>query len=251
MTHFFVDPSQVSEGVVRITGADFNHLKNVLRMKPGEKLSVSPDEARLFVCEIVGFSDDCAELSILSEESAGSELPAEIVLFQGVPKGDKMETIIQKAVELGVSSVIPVSMKRCIAKIEPKKEESKIKRYQAVAESAAKQSGRNRIPEIGSVMTLKEALGFCAGFEHIFVPYECAEDMEYTRKQFSSVRAGERVAVFIGPEGGLEEAEVNAIRAQGGIALTLGKRILRTETAGMAVLAMLSFLLEDRNGNLS
>ena len=267
MTHFFVSAEQVQEGTVEITGPDFNHLKNVLRMKPGEKLSVSVGEStagkpvggapfdggkaqeaanprKKYLCEVREFTEDAAALTILSETAGDSELPVEITLFQGIPKGDKLENIIQKSVELGASAIVPVAMKRCVAKIEPKKEEARLKRYEAISEAAAKQSKRDRIPTVGPVMNLKEAVMSCKDYEHIFVPYEDALNMAETRAAFETVRPGERVAVFIGPEGGFEPSEVAEITAAGGKSVTLGKRILRTETAGPAVLAMLVYLLE-------
>ena len=241
---FSAEENKTENGFV-ITGSDFNHIRNVLRMRIGEKIQVSTETDRVYNCEIAAFCEDSAALAILSEEAAGTELKAEIWLFQGLPKGDKFETILQKAVELGACAVVPVEMKRCIVRPDPKKAEARLKRYAAISEAAAKQSKRNRIPQVGPYMTLKEAAAFCRDFDRIFVPYENAVNMQETKRLFSEVKAGERIAVFIGPEGGFEESEIEALEAAGAHAVTLGKRILRTETAGMTVLSVLMFGLEE------
>jgi len=245
MVHLFVSPNQIEEKVIHITGSDVNHVKNVLRMKVGEEISVSADSKTLYLCKVLEIRSEEVLLSIDRKENAESELNARMVLFQGLPKGDKMETIIQKAVELGVAEVCPVKMKRCIVKVEEKKEQSKIDRYQAIAESAAKQSGRNIIPQIDPFMTLKEALNYCKDFNHIFVPYEKADGMQQTKDFVQQVQQGDSIAVFIGPEGGFEESEIEEIVKAGGKSITLGKRILRTETAGMTFLSVLMFHLSE------
>lgn len=244
MTHFFVKNEQVNGDTAYITGGDFNHLKNVLRMRAGEKLQIADENSFVYTCEITGFSEDAAELQILNREEGGAELSAEITLFQGLPKSDKLELIIQKAVELGASRIVPVEMKRSIAKIDPKKEESKIKRFQAIAESAAKQSGRNRIPEVTKVMRLKDAVAFAKDFDLVVVPYECAEDMNHSREIVKNLPRNGRIGIFIGPEGGFEVSEVEEIEAAGGKRMTLGRRILRTETAGLMLLSVLMFELD-------
>ena len=245
MAQFFVDPGQTHGDRILIEGSDYNHLKNVLRMKPGEKLTVSDGGAHIYACELTGFSEGAAEVRILSE-SRDTELTSKLWLFQGLPKADKMELIIQKAVELGAFGIVPVSMKRCIVKLDAKKEESRLKRYQAISESAAKQSGRGIVPEVTGVMTLKEALAFAgANCDHILVPYEKAGDMDRTRGILENIRPGESAAVFIGPEGGFEESEIRECEDSGAQVITLGRRILRTETAGLAVLSALMFRLEE------
>ena len=247
MFQFFVDKSQISEEncEVFITGADVNHICHVLRMKPGEQFYVNDGSAcGKYLCAMKSATEDRVTCEILQKISETSELPCEIVLYQGLPKADKMELIIQKAVELGVSRIVPVAMKHCVVKLDEKKAQSKINRWQSIAEAAAKQSKRDRIPEIGQVMSLKEALKEAAGFEVSLMPYENASGMEFTRKLLSEVRPGQRIAVFIGPEGGLDDGEVAMALERGTQPITLGRRILRTETAGLAVLAMLVYVLE-------
>ena len=179
------------------------------------------------------------------EEWENKELPARIHLFQGLPKGDKMELIIQKAVELGAFSIIPVETKRCVVKLDVKKAAKKVVRWQQIAESAAKQSKRMLIPEIHEVMTYKQALEFAKQLDVKLIPYELAKGMKETREILSEIKPGQSVGIFIGPEGGFEEEEVAKALEAGAHAITLGRRILRTETAGLAILSVLMFQLEN------
>ena len=248
MAHFFVTADQVREDGIHILGADVNHLKNVLRMKIGEHLSVSDGNNVTYSCAVESFPPEGEEviLRILSEEPGSRELPSRIYLFQGLPKGDKMELIIQKAVELGAFSVIPVEMRRSVAKIDPKKKDAKLRRFRLIAESAAKQAGRSLVPGIPDVMNLREALSYAkARAKHLLLPYELEKGMAHTREVLSGIRPGEDIAVFIGPEGGFDVEEAEFLSANGAEKITLGKRILRTETAGLMLLSVLMFRLEE------
>ncbi|MBR3761649.1 MAG: 16S rRNA (uracil(1498)-N(3))-methyltransferase [Lachnospiraceae bacterium] len=248
MFQFFVDKGQIApkEGLAYITGPDVNHISHVLRMKPGEQFYVTDGESQgKYLCALKSVAGEQVVCDILRYLEESSELPCEIVLYQGLPKADKMELIIQKAVELGVARIVPVATKRSVVKLDEKKAQAKISRWQGIAEAAAKQSKRDMIPVIGSVMSLKEALKEAAEFEVSMMPYENAEGMAATRSLLEGIRPGQRVAIFIGPEGGFDESEVEAALLQGTRPVTLGRRILRTETAGIAVLAMLVYLLED------
>lgn len=244
MHRFFVDRSQVEEDRVWIVGGDVNHIKNVLRMKIGDELLVSDGSNRVWLCRILCMKEDRVEAEVLSLEESFTELPAQIYLFQGIPKGDKMEWIIQKAVELGVYAIVPVRTNRVIVRMDRKKEESKLKRWNLIAESAAKQSGRTVIPEVLPVMELEEACSYMREFECKMIPYECAEGMERMRKLVEGIKHQDRVGILIGPEGGLEKDEVETALRYGIEAVSLGKRILRTETAGMVVLGVMMFHLE-------
>ncbi len=247
MFQFFVDKSQIceAEGKAYITGSDINHICHVLRMEPGEQFYVNDGSANgKYLCAMQSADEAQVVCEILQKISETSELPCEIVLYQGLPKADKMELIIQKAVELGVSRIVPVAMKHCVVKLDDKKAQAKISRWQSIAEAAAKQSKRDIIPAIGQVMSLKEALAEAAGFERSLMPYENAEGMEFTRKCLQGIKPGQRVAIFIGPEGGFDDSEVTLAMEHGTQPITLGRRILRTETAGLAVLAMLVYVLE-------
>lgn len=245
MYHFFVDPDQIKEKEIIITGKDVNHIKNVLRMQIGEQIGVSSgQDQKKYRCEIASLSEEEICAKIMWVEEIGMELPNKIYLFQGLPKSDKMEWIIQKAVELGVYEIVPVATKRAVVKLEPKKEQSKRKRWQGIAESAAKQSKRNRIPQIHQVLSFQDAVAYAKDMDVKMIPYELAEGMKKTRELFGSIMPGQSIAVFIGPEGGFDEEEAVLAAQNGVIPVTLGKRILRTETAGMVVLSMLVFCLE-------
>lgn len=244
MQHFFVTTDQVKDHDIYIEGSDVNHMKNVLRMKPGERLYISDGDNHKYLCQVKGYEEGQAVLEILSQEMADTELSSKIYLFQGLPKGDKLELIIQKAVELGVYEVIPVAMKRCVVKLDEKKAAKKVSRWGEIARSAAKQSGRGLIPQINRVVSYQEALVLAKKLDVLLIPYELADGMEYTRRVIESVQPGQSVGIFIGPEGGFEKEEVRLAREVGAKEITLGRRILRTETAGLTVLSILMYHLE-------
>ena len=247
MQRFFVEPYQVQEEEHRITltGPDLNHMKNVLRMRIGEDVWISDGSEKEYHCTIEEFQEDSAVLNILYAQESQYELPSQIYLFQGLPKGDKMELIIQKAVELGAYAVVPVETRRCVVKLDAKKAQKKVTRWQQISESAAKQSKRMLIPEVKNVMSWKEALAFAKGLEVVLIPYELAQGMKETREILAAIQPGQSVGIFIGPEGGFEEEEVRDAMEVGGKPVTLGKRILRTETAGMTMLSILMYTLES------
>ncbi|MDE6404620.1 MAG: 16S rRNA (uracil(1498)-N(3))-methyltransferase, partial [Lachnospiraceae bacterium] len=239
MYQFFVEPSQIQDKKVIITGSDVNHMKNVLRMKTGEEIAVKNGvDGKEYRCGIEEFAQDQVICSLRFIREEGVELPSKIYLFQGIPKADKMELIVQKGVELGVFEVIPVAVKRCVVKLDEKKAQAKVNRWQGIAQAAAKQCKRGIVPVVKEPMTMKEAVTYARGMDVKLIPYELAEDMAHTKKIIEAIRPGESVAVFIGPEGGFEESEVAEALAAGIEPVTLGKRILRTETAGLAVLSL-------------
>ena len=245
MHRFFVEPSQIGEKEIVITGPDVNHIRNVLRMRAGEELLAADGRGSEYRCIVRELQDSEIRAEICWKLSGSAELPSRITLFQGLPKSDKMDLIIQKCVELGVFRIVPVTTKRTVVKLDAKKEESRRKRWTAVSESAAKQSGRGIIPEISGVQSFREAVEEAGELDVCLIPYEKAEDMARTREILSGIPAGASIGVFIGPEGGFEEEEVREAMEAGARPITLGRRILRTETAGMAVLAMLGYLLEE------
>ena len=244
MQRFFVTPDQVGEDKIRIQGSDVNHMKNVLRMRPGEEVMVSDGNNRQYRCRVEDYPEGEAVLAILEAGLVDTELPSRIYLFQGLPKQEKMELIVQKAVELGVCQVIPVQTRRCVVKLDAKKAAKKVQRWQQIAESAAKQAGRGYIPAVSEVMTFQEALAFSETLDIRLIPYELADGMDGTRKILDGIRPGQSVGIFIGPEGGFEKEEVSRAVEAGALPITLGKRILRTETAGIAVLSILMYRLE-------
>jgi 16S rRNA (uracil1498-N3)-methyltransferase len=245
---FYTEKENISDGLVKLRGKDVNHIKNVLRLEAGEELTVCDGDGTFFRCELTKVSSDCVTARVLEETKSSTELKVKITLFQGLPKKDKLELVIQKAVELGVTEVIPVATRFCVAKIEDeKKEKKKLERWQAISEAAAKQSGRGRIPKIGKVLSFQEALEKGSQMELCLIPYEKAEGMESFKnalKQCETLAEGSRIGIFIGPEGGFSEEEIQKAEAAHATCISLGKRILRTETAGLCVLSALMLTLE-------
>ncbi|MED9881807.1 MAG: 16S rRNA (uracil(1498)-N(3))-methyltransferase [Blautia sp.] len=247
MQRFFVEPCQIDEPAhrIHITGTDVNHIVNVLRMKPGEELWISDGEKKEYHCRIESAASDEVCLHILYAQEPDYELPNKIYLFQGLPKSDKMELIIQKAVELGAFEIIPVETKRCVVRLDGKKAAKKVERWQQIAESAAKQSKRMLVPSVHSVMNFKEAIAYAEEMNVRLIPYELAKGMAETKEIIKQIQPGQSIGIFIGPEGGFEESEVDIAVNSGAVPITLGKRILRTETAGLAILSVLMFQLEQ------
>lgn len=245
MFHFFVSPENISADTVTVTGGDVNHIKNVLRMKQGERFIANDGNGGSYCCAVSEIYEDRIVAEILEGQLSSTELPVRLVLFQGLPKADKMELIIQKAVELGVSEIVPVEMTRCVVKLDEKKKKSKTARWQSISESAAKQSGRTVIPEVHDAMSYKNALDFAKDFDIVFVPYECADSMAKMKEKMNEIKPGMSVGIFIGPEGGFEKDEIEKAIDAGGEIVSLGKRILRTETASIAALAICMFNIES------
>ncbi len=237
MHNFFVNENQKQDNRFFINGTDFNHIKNVLRMNIGHTFLVSENGVSN-LCEIESFESDTVIVKILQENYNDTSLPIKIYLFQGLPKGDKMELIIQKCVELGVHEIIPVEMSRCVVKIEEKKKKNKQTRWQAISESAAKQSKCNKIPEISEILTYKQALEKAKDLDLMLVPYESKNGMEDTKNALNEIKSGMSVGILIGPEGGFDEKEIQEALEINGKIISLGKRILRTETAAITSVSM-------------
>ena len=250
MYQFFVEDWQVADSSVTIGGSDVNHIRNVLRMKAGEKVRISTSSGKNYFCRLSEIGEAMVQADILEELSEGTELPNKIYLFQGLPKGDKMELIIQKMVELGVYEIVPVAMKRCVVKLDAKKAAAKTARWQGIAQAAAKQSRRAVVPRVQEVLGFQEALAYAEHMDVRLVPYEMEESLEGatgmagTRQIINQIAPGQSIAVFIGPEGGFEADEIQAALDCGMKPVTLGRRILRTETAGMTVMAWMMYRLE-------
>lgn len=247
MYRFFVKASDLEQSPVVIAGDDYNHIHNVLRLKKREEILLCDNGEKEYLCSILGYDTEEGKvlLDIVDVFGNARELPSKITLFQGYPKGDKMETIIQKAVELGAFEIVPVMMKRCVVKLDDKKASKKIERLNSIALSAAKQSKRGCIPEVLSVKTMKEAVEYAKEMDYILLPYENAEGMKSSKQMIKNAVGKKKIGIFIGPEGGFEPSEVELIESIGGKTVSLGHRILRTETAGMTVLSLLMFLLEQ------
>ncbi len=254
MPRFYCDGLASPDSLI-ITGDDVNHIKNVLRLRPGDTITVTDGHGMDYECEISDLSDKNSVLChIVSEKKNETELPVRIVLYQGLPKKDKMELIIQKAVELGVSEIVPVAMKRSIMKVEDDKSEAKKNaRWTEIARAAGKQSGRGIIPVVGKVMSMKEAVKVAAADCDngvIAVPYENSRGMLALSDMLADINARvdrnqhPTVSVFIGPEGGFDEGEIATLLENGAKTVSLGKRILRTETAGLAFFSILMYEVE-------
>ncbi len=245
MFNFFVDEHSKHGNCYYITGSDYNHIKNVLRMGIGDTFLVSCNSVS-DLCRIEKFEDETAVAEIIDENHQDTSLPIDICLFQGLPKSDKMELIIQKAVELGVSSIIPVEMSRCVVKLDDKKKKSKTARWQAISESAAKQSKRNMIPAVNDILSYKQALEKAKELDVFIIPYENKKGMLSTTQALAEIKSGMSVGILIGPEGGFEEAEIEAATETGGKTVSLGKRILRTETAAITSVGMCMLYAETK-----
>ena len=208
MYQFFVEDAQISNGIVTIENEDVKHIKNVLRLKCGEKVRISSNSGENYFGEIDTLADRMVLVRILEEHAANTELPNKIYLFQGLPKSDKLEFIIQKAVELGACEIIPVAMKNCVVKLDEKKASAKQTRWQEIAKSAAKQSKRSIIPTVRKPLSYREALEAAAALDVRLVPYENERGMAATKEAVEAVRPGQSIGIFIGPEGGFAEDEI-------------------------------------------
>lgn len=237
MFNFFAKEAPDTTGRFYITGSDFNHIRNVLRMKKGDEILVS-FEGKSRLCELEDFEGESVSALIIDDDYQDTELPVSIHLFQGLPKADKMELIIQKCTELGVSEITPTEMSRCVVKLEDKKKKSKTERWQSIAESAAKQSKRSVIPTVNTPLPFKELMKKVSDFDLFLVPYENEEGMKATKKALEEIKAGGKIGILIGPEGGFDEKEIEEATKSGGKIISLGKRILRTETAAITALSM-------------
>ena len=238
MSRFFVTPLQVSGELIKITGTDVTHIKNVLRYGIGEIIYICDGNAVEYITEIIEIAGDSVTCLVKEVLGVATELETQITLFQGIPKGDKMELIIQKTVELGVYEIVPVLMERVIVKFDEKKDiDKKLERWNRISMEAAKQCRRGIIPTVLKPMKLNEALAYSCG--QLLMPYE--NEVNTTLKSQLSGK-NKKISILIGPEGGISQIEAKDAVSKGFIPITLGARILRTETAGMAVIAAISLM---------
>lgn len=247
MYRFFVKQEQIDmeEKKIHITGSDVNHIKNVLRMRQGETILISAGDNLEYTCLVGEMEAEEVIADISYVQEVGMELPSKIYLFQGLPKSDKMELIIQKAIELGAAEIVPMATKRAVVKLDAKKAAKKVQRWNEIAKSAAKQSKRGLIPEVKPVMSFKEAVEYGKSMDMLLIPYEDAKGIAHSREVVETVKDKKSLGIYIGPEGGFPEEEVSLAMKAGAEPVTLGHRILRTETAGMTLLSILMFMLEE------
>ena len=242
MQQVFID-YEPENGKLNITGSDAHHLIKVVRLKVGERIRVSTASMNNYICQVEQVADKDLTVQVV-EQVASTELCNKIYLFQALPKGDRMETIIEKCVELGVYEIVPVEMKNCIVKLDDKKRKTKVERYQAIAKSAAEQSKRSIIPNIHQVMDFKSAFDYAKNLDRILLPFESKNGMQDTFSLIKSIKLGQSIGVFIGPEGGFDKNEIDMVRESAEI-ISLGHRILRTDTAAICSLSMLMLRCEE------
>jgi 16S rRNA (uracil1498-N3)-methyltransferase len=250
MSKFFVDDNQVKEEKIKIIGNDVNHIKNVLRKKQNDILTIcNISNMKDYLCEISKIDENYIECEIKEEIQNCVESNVHVTIMQGLPKADKMEFIIQKSVELGVYNIIPVEMKRCVVKLNDKDKHKKIDRWQKISEVAAKQSGRNIIPHINNVTNIKNICNLIKEYDIVLVAYE-KERKETIKeklkkiKEVYNINEEIRIAIIIGPEGGIDQEEIELLEKNEATTITLGKRILRTETASLNILSIIMYELE-------
>ncbi len=243
MHNFFVNENERVGDIFYINENNHNHIKNVLRMTVGDEFFVScGGESHL--CKIKEITESETTAEIICENAQNTELPCEIILFQGLPKADKLELIIQKCVELGISEIVPTEMHRSVVRLDDKKKKSKISRWQAISESAAKQSKRNSVPIVKDVLSFGEAVKRASELDLFLVPYESKNGMKSTKNALCKIKKGIKIGILIGPEGGFEENEIEKAIKAGGEVISLGKRILRTETAAITAVSMCMLHIE-------
>lgn len=245
MYRFYVSADQLAEKEVFISGGDVNHIKNVLRLEVGDWIVACDGNGTDYVSRIQSICSDEVVAPIEKVQPTGTELPVRITLFQGMPKKDKLELIIQKAVELGACEIVPVMTKRTVVKLsEEKKINKRLERWQSIAYAAAKQCDRGIIPTVHKPVSYEEALAMADQLDYNVIPYELQTGMEEARKIVDQACKQRSLGIFIGPEGGFEPEEVERAMTRNIHPMTLGKRILRTETAGMALLSILMFQMQ-------
>ena len=247
MRKFFVDSSSLLDNRVSIVGDDVNHIKNVLRLDIGEQILVGVKEIeKNYICNISEISKKEIICDIIEESKSTTESNVKIDIYQGLPKADKMELIIQKGTELGVNSFIPVNFKRTVVKFDENDKLKKLDRWQKIAEVAAKQSGRDIVPLIKNIENIKNICNLIPEYDIVLVAYECEDknSLKNELRKLDNSKSSLKIAVVIGPEGGIEQEEVNILQEAGAKIVTLGNRILRTETVALAMSAIINYELE-------
>lgn len=250
MNRFFFNKKSLVHGEVHIEGEDVSHITRVLRLGEGDRVLLCDGEGQDYLGEITGLDKNLVKLKVLEKSPSKAEPLREFTLFQGIPKGDKMDLIIQKCVEMGIHKIVPVAMARSVPKIGTDKDGAKkVERWQRIALEAAKQSGRGRIPEVTMPISFKKVTEVAKDMELKLIPYE-KEDGRSLKRVLTEFREkdehrGFGVGILIGPEGGIDEGELNLAIQAGFSPVTLGKRILRTETAGFVALACAMYELNE------
>ena len=243
MPRFFVPTENFDGQSVKITGDDAYHIARALRMAVGDEVTVADMQGRQHICRLTKIRDEACECEILATEEGNTESPAEITLYMGYPKGDKLEVVIQKSVELGASRIVPFESSRCVKKPKSEKIEKQNARLSRIAEEAAKQCGRSILPKVMPPVSFAEAISEAREAD---IPLFCYEGDGTVSLKSALADAVEKrtVSVIVGCEGGFSEKEAEEARAAGLIPVNLGPRILRCETAPAYVLSAISYVLE-------
>ena len=252
MPKFFVENNQIKNDTIYIKDKDVNHIKKVLRKNIEDEITICNENTKQdYLCKITNIEENEITCKILKELETNVESNIEVSIFQGLPKADKMELIIQKSVELGVHDITPIEMKRCVVKLKEKDKTKKIERWQKISEVAAKQCGRNYIPKINNIENLKEISEKIKDYDTVLVAYEeekentLKNELKLLKKDNQENNKKIKIAIVIGPEGGIDKEEINALEKNGAKIITLGKRILRTETVALNVLSIIMYELEN------
>ena len=254
MPKFFVKQEQINGDIIIIQGQDVNHIKKVLRAKIGDELQIcNSQNGENFLCDIKEIENEKILCKIKQKIEEKVESNIEVTVFQGLPKADKMEYIIQKSVELGVYDITPVEMKRCVVKLDEKDKNKKQLRWQKISEVAAKQCGRDIIPQINKIINIKNICELIKKYDIVLVAYEnekqntLKEQLNLIKEKMEKLKSDEliKIGIVIGPEGGLEEQDIEKLKENGAKIITLGKRILRTETVALNVLSIIMYELEN------
>ncbi len=251
MPKFFVEADKIEQDRINIIGKDVNHIKNVLRKKVNEEIQVCDiTTSKDYLCEIVELNDNKIICRIKNELETKVESNIKVTIFQGLPKADKMELVIQKSVELGVFEITPVEMKRCVVKLNEKEKAKKIERWQKISEVAAKQSGRSIIPKINTAITINDVCNSCKEYDVMLVAYEneqentLKQEIGKIKRQIVNTKKEIKIGILIGPEGGIDSFEIDKLKESGAKIVTLGKRIMRTETVALNIISIIMYELE-------
>ena len=249
MPKFFITNEAIKEEKIEIKNKDVNHIKNVLRKKQGDILTIcNTDNLKNYLCKITKLDDEKIQLEIIQEIENNCESNIKVSIFQGLPKADKMELIIQKCVELGVYDITPVEMKRCIVKLNEKDKIKKIQRWQKISEVASKQCGRNMIPKINNIISIKNICQVCSNYDIVIVAYENEKEnkLKYVLNELkNNIKDELKIAIVIGPEGGIDSQEIELLKNSGAKIVTLGNRILKTETVALNILSVIMYEFEN------
>lgn len=247
MYKFFVTTNQIKDNIIDIQGEDVNHIKNVLRLAVNEEVEVCDLESSTnYLCKIIELDNKFVKCKIVNGLQSKSETKTYLHIFQGIPKAEKMETIIQKTTEIGACEITPVSMNRCVVRLDDKGKDKKILRWQKIAEVAAKQSKRDKIPIINCPINIKNIYEKIVDYDIVLVAYENEENYSI-KSALEEIRDKEqlKIAIIIGPEGGIEEKEIELLKSFNAKVITMGKRILRTETAPIVLASVIMYELDE------